>query len=46
MNGLDHLEAELLVDLRVHGIAALEVARPVFQIALYALETVRTQFED
>lgn len=30
MDGLDHFEAELLVDSRIGGVATLEVARPVF----------------
>ena len=46
MNSLDHLEAELLVDFRIGGIAALEVAQPVFQIALYVFETIRAWFQD
>lgn len=46
MNGLDHLEAELLIDFRVGGIAALEVAGPVFQIALDVFETVRARLQN
>ena len=43
MNGLDHLEAELLVNFRVDGIATLKIARPVFRIALFMCKTVRAR---
>lgn len=45
MDGLDHLEAELLVNFWIGGIATFEVARPVFQIALDRFEAVRAQFQ-